>query len=141
LNAELRRLCDRHNGELFTEKWRQTRQVRFEEEKPYLNPLPPTPYEKSQIAKTLKVRKDCLIRLDDRRYSVPSGYVGQKVRVIIQPRNRLLKIYSTTGEFLAQHPLRSTSQQSSSEVCFESLNGMGLKTSKESALGLPNTKP
>lgn len=106
LNAELRRLCDRHNGALFTEKWRQTRQVRFEEEKPYLNPLPPTPYEKSQIAKTLKVRKDCLIRLDDRRYSVPSGYVGQKVRVIIQPRNRLLKIYSTTGEFLAQHPLR-----------------------------------
>lgn len=106
LNNELRLLCKQHNNSVFTEKWRQTRQARFDEEKPYLNPLPPTSYEKSQIMKTRKVRKDCLIRLDDRRYSVPSGYVGQKVRIIIQPRAKMLKILSLNGEFLAQHPLR-----------------------------------
>lgn len=100
LNEELRRLYEQHNEALFTDKGRQTRRVRFEEEKPYLNPLPPTPYKKSQIVKTLKVRKDCLIRLEDRRYSVPSGYVGQKVRVVVQSRSRLLKIYSSRANSL-----------------------------------------
>ena len=106
LNNALRRLCSQHNNSLFTDKWRQTRQARFEEEKPFLNPLPPTPYEKSQVLKTLKVRKDCLFRLGDRRYSVPSGYIGQKVRVGVQPRTRVVKIFSLDGTFLAQHPLR-----------------------------------
>lgn len=106
LNEALGRLCEQHNNALFTQKWRQTRRARFSEETPFLNPLPPTPYEKSQTMKVLKVRKDCLIRLGDRRYSVPNGYVGKKVRVVVQPRAKLVKIYSLDGLFLAQHPLR-----------------------------------
>lgn len=106
LNGTLLQLCRQHNQTMFVEKWRQTREMRFEEEKPYLGPLPPTPYEKSQIVKVLKVRKDSLIRYDERRYSVPSGFIGQKVRVFIQPRAGTLKIYSMEGALLAQHPLR-----------------------------------
>lgn len=106
LNAALLSLCNKHNEALFSEKWRLTRQARFAEEKPHLQPLPAVAYEKSVEIKILKVRKDCLIRYRDRRYSVPFGYIGRKVRVLVFPFAYKLKIYSLEGELLAEHSLR-----------------------------------
>lgn len=106
LNAALLTLCHKHNAALFSEKWRLSRKARFEEEKPHLQPLPVIAYEKSVEIKVLKVRKDCLIRYRDRRYSVPFGYIGRKVRVLVFPFAYQLKIYSLEGELLAEHSLR-----------------------------------
>ncbi len=107
LNAEVAKLCKIHNDTIFAERWRLTRSIRLEEERKYLQPLPSVPFEKSMIVKDLKVRKDCLIRYNERRYSVPYGYVGKRVRVVVFPRAYTLKIYNDSGQLIAEHLIRN----------------------------------
>lgn len=107
LNIEIKRLLAAHNAKLFYRDSELSRIKLYEEESQYLVALPRIQYEKSLIQKTLKVKKDYLIRYHNRRYSVPYSYVGKRVKVIILPRKKQLEIYDLdTGELIAQHELR-----------------------------------
>ena len=66
----------------------------YEEESHYLVALAQIQYEQSLIQKTLKVKKDYLIRYNNRRYSVHYSHGGKRVKVIVLPRKDCLK--STT---------------------------------------------
>lgn len=107
LNIEIKKLLASHNTHPFYRNIDLNRSRLFEEESHYLVPLPKITYEKSLIQKTLKVKKDYLIRYNNRRYSVPYSYAGKRVKVIIFPRKKLLEIYDIeSGELVARHELR-----------------------------------
>lgn len=72
----------------------------FEQEKAYLAPLPPSPYELAQW-KELKVHRDCYLSFDHAFYSVPFRLVGQKVRV--RASSRHLHIYTTDYQLVTTH--------------------------------------
>lgn len=106
LNNALRRGLDTLNSAQMAGYVGLSRRLRYEEELPFLKPLPEEDYEPSMVIKVLKVRRDYLIRYDDCRYSVPYRYVGQKVQVIVRPRKRLLECFDMqTGEKITSHPI------------------------------------
>ena len=79
----------------------------FEDERPFLAPLPIIAYEPEAIWKTLKVRKDYLIRYKNRRYSVPSQYVGKMIQVVVRPHAGVIEAFDKkTGGRIAKHYLR-----------------------------------
>lgn len=107
VNRELRRLCDAFNERQLCQMAAESRRSLFEsEERPFLNPLPPEPWEPSMIIKKLKVRKDGIIKVDGRRYRVPYKASGTQVRVLIFPRRGRLTVRSLDGAFLAEHDIR-----------------------------------
>ena len=107
LNIEIKKLLAEHNAKLFYRDSELSRIKLYKEESRYLVALPRIQYEQSLIQKTLKVKKDYLIRYNNRRYSVPYSYVGKRVKVIVLPRKKLLEIYDIeTSELIAQHELR-----------------------------------
>ena len=107
LNIEIKKLLAEHNAKPFYRDSELSRIKLYEEESHYLVALPRIQYEQSLIQKTLKVKKDYLIRYNKRRYSVPYSYVGKRVKVIVLPRKKLLEIYDLeTSELIAQHELR-----------------------------------
>ena len=108
INRQLREKCDELNNRPFSNRREESRRSIFEaEEKDLLNPLPPTPWEKSMITKILKARKDGCIRYLDHRYSVPGKVVGSQVRVQVFPRRMRLQVFTMDGTFLTEHALRS----------------------------------
>lgn len=117
LNIEIKKLLAAHNAKNFYRDSELNRIKLYEKESHYLVALPRIQYEKSLIQKTLKVKKDYLIRYNNRRYSVPYTYVGKRVRVIILPRKKLLEIYDLdTGELIAQHELRMDSLKTTVKI-------------------------
>lgn len=108
LNKVLLAMSNELNEKPFSDKFKgESRRALFEEkEKGFLNPLPPVPYEKSMIIKTLKVRKEGDIRFNGHRYSVPYQEVGNVVRVLIFSRIKKIRITKPCGDFLAEHDMK-----------------------------------
>lgn len=108
LNKALLELVDELNNAPFSDKFKgESRRALFEEkERDFLLPLPPEPYEKSMIIKTLKVRKEGDVRFNGHRYSVPYREVGNTVRLLIFPHRNKLRITDMRGTFLAEHEMK-----------------------------------
>lgn len=122
INKALRLACDNINNLPLHEKFGETRNERFEREKPHLKRLPVEPYEKSVIIKVLTVRSTSQIRYDDHRYSVPYRYIKSKVTVVIKTKQKRLLIYDRdTAEKIAEHPLRDHSDSTVSTINVEHL--------------------
>lgn len=122
LNAELRRQADIINAQELSEHLNQTRLERFRQEAALMKPLPAQPYEKSMIKKTLVVRQDCQVRIDNHRYSVPYGYIKNRVDVVILPRARRIRIYDrNTGQEIASHTLRDSNDTRINNIKIEHL--------------------
>lgn len=94
------------------ERWAMTRihgttkrQVRamFEEERPFLQPLPPARFEYYRICERT-VHFDAHIEVDGAYYSAPPCYVGRKVPVHVG-RLWLRVVDSTTHECVREHPI------------------------------------
>lgn len=82
----------------------------FNEELQFLKPLPDRPFDGCDVVKTLLVRNNYQVRVDDKRFSVPYQYVGKKVRVVISHKHQKLEIFDLlTGERIAQHNLLNAS--------------------------------
>lgn len=80
--------------------------ILFEEEKNYLLPLPRTRYSDS-LKELRRVNWDCLISYDGCRYSVPNRFAGKDV-FVKKVRGYILKIYTTSGELIAEHSMANT---------------------------------
>lgn len=108
LNKALLKQVDEFNNAPFSDKFKgESRRVLFEEkEKDFLLPLPPEPYAKSMIIKTLKVRKEGDVRFNGHRYSVPYREVGNTVKLLVFPRINKLRITDMRGAFLAEHEMK-----------------------------------
>lgn len=92
------------NNRPFVERRELTRAEAFEEERPFLKPLPKVEFEPSSDAKVLSVRNDYQVRFNNKRLSVPHEYVGKKVRVVHYPRQGHYVIYNlVTGERITEH--------------------------------------
>jgi len=76
---------------------------RFETERPYLTPLPPTRFVSTRET-FRKVSWDSLISFSGSRYSVPYRYAGKSVWVRVSQGIRL-QVYSQKGELIASHAL------------------------------------
>jgi len=80
--------------------------ILFEKEKKYLLPLPKRRYTDS-LKELRKVNWDCLISYDGCRYSVPNRFAGKDV-FVKKVKGYILKIYTTSGEIVAEHIISST---------------------------------
>ena len=110
VNKAIRQKLEELNDRPMTQRMKTRREL-FEEEHPYLTPLPGVEYEKNVITKTLKVRKDYRIRVNDRRFSVPYQYAGKSVKVVIHPRQGILECFDLmTGERITKHHYGTTSK-------------------------------
>lgn len=78
--------------------------ARFQEEAPYLLPLPKTPLL-DLTAAYRQVSGDCLVSYDGVRYSVPWSYAGQRV-LVRASQGRQLVVYTLAGTEIARHPLQ-----------------------------------
>lgn len=77
-----------------------SRRERFEEEKKYLQALPPSAFVFSEW-KTAKVHPDCHIQVGKNFYSVPHASVGRSVRVRLSAR--LVEVFNDDAEPIATH--------------------------------------
>jgi len=77
---------------------------RFEEESPFLKPLPATRFFGGNTL-VRKVSLDCLISFDGTRYSVPHMYAGSEVCAKVS-QGHVIEIYSRGGEKIAQHQIQ-----------------------------------
>lgn len=103
VNESIQPLLEELNARRLTERL-ETRTQLHQEEVALMIPLPSLPYEFGLQEKTLKVRKDYQIRLNNRRFSVPYQYVGKNVRVLCWPHKNILRIYDViTGKQIAEH--------------------------------------
>lgn len=103
VNESIRPLLEELNAKPLTERY-ETRAQLHKEEVALMTPLPSLPYELGLLEKTLKVRRDYQIRLNNRRFSVPYQYVGKTVRVLCWPHKNILRIFDTrTGKQIAEH--------------------------------------
>ena len=74
---------------------------RFEEERKYLKPLPPSEFVFTEW-KSAKVHPDCHIQVGKNFYSVPHAYVGHVLRVRVSAK--LLEVFTEDAEPVAAHP-------------------------------------
>ena len=77
---------------------------RFEEERPYLSPLPPVRFDTS-YRETRRVALDAFIDVRGNRYSVPAHLCGETVAVRIG-LDGVLKVLDAEGVVVAEHRLR-----------------------------------
>lgn len=80
LNCEIHRRLESFNHAPFQKKEGSRYSVFLSDEKPFLTPLPPAPYELSQW-KQATVQFNYHISVDKMQYSVPYEYIRQKVDV------------------------------------------------------------
>ncbi len=112
LEIEARKLLDEINNAEMDAYIQQSRYERYEQEKPYLQKLPATPYEPSLIVLKRKVQAGYVIRYEDCRYSVPYRYIRSVVQVLVRPRQKKLDIIDIdTGELITSHPLSEKAGQ------------------------------
>jgi len=102
LNSTFRVFLDQFNHQIMREHGVSRRQ-RFENEKPFLHPIPREPYELAEW-RDAKVHPDCCIQVCRILYSVPYQWVGQSVRVKLTPR--MVEIFGVDTEKICSH-LRS----------------------------------
>lgn len=76
---------------------------RFQEELPYLTPLPPGRFVSTR-EEFRKVSWDCLVSYQGSRYSVPHFYAGKQVWVRASQGTRL-EVYNQQGDLIATHQL------------------------------------
>lgn len=97
------------NNRPLTSRKGETRRSRFEElEKRYLKPLPFIPYNLNTKIFNRTVLAGDRIRIDNIRYAVPWGYVGNEVLVLVDYKAKNLKIYlKDTHAFIGESRLRS----------------------------------
>ena len=142
VDKELAKGLERLNGRKMAEKL-GTRKERFEQERPFLRPLPAAEYEPDAIVKTHKVQKSYCVRVGGRRYSVPHEYAGVTVKVVIYPVSNTLECYDLrTGRRIAQHAYDPMSPVDS--ICREHMPPQHLAVSRTveellAALGEPGT--
>jgi len=74
LNAAIREKIDAYNAKPF-QKMPGSRLSRYLDEKPFLLPLPRTPYERATWT-VAKVQKDYHVKCGDKYFSVPFAYIG-----------------------------------------------------------------
>ena len=98
--------------ERWGERWAMTRihgttkrqvRVMFEEERPFLQPLPPVRFEYYRICERT-VHFDAHIEVDGAYYSAPPRYVGRKVPVHVG-RLWLRVVDPTTQQCIREHPI------------------------------------
>lgn len=105
---------DEQNGHLarWNERWAMTRihgttkrqvRVMFEEEKPFLQPLPTTRFEYYRVLERT-VHFDGCIEVDSAYYSAPPRYAGRKVPVNVG-RLWLRILDPTTHQCVREHPI------------------------------------
>lgn len=80
LNEAIRMKLDEFNGRPFQKRKGCRRSAFEEEEKSFLMPLPPTPYE-TAVWSSETVQPDYLVTVGGCRYSVPYEYIGRKVDI------------------------------------------------------------
>ena len=80
LNREIRSKLEAYNRRPFQKKEGSRHSVFFEQEKPFLSPLPATSYERATW-KQATVQFNYHISVDKMQYSVPYEYIKQKVNV------------------------------------------------------------
>ena len=88
------------------------------DEQKLLRALPSTLPEPFNLIRKCEVQKDATIRFEGRTYSVPFGYIGQRVEVrgcsgFIQIMER------QTGEFLLQYPRNTAEKTLVCPTCYE----------------------
>lgn len=107
INERLCKELEVFNNAPLSGRTNTTRETLFQEEKPLLGALPPTPYDPARIVKTVKVGKNYQIRWNNKRYSVPYIYAGCTVKVTEFPRDRSRLVISNikTGEVIAEYIL------------------------------------
>lgn len=98
-NAAIWERLEKHNNEPFQKK-DGSRATAFEEEKLFLLPLPPRPFELSEW-KIATVAPNYHISVDKQNYSVPYEYIKQKVDVRIT--KSVIEIFYR-GNRIASHP-------------------------------------
>ena len=94
LNREIRSKLDAYNRRPFQKKEGSRYSIFFEEEKPFLAPLPAAPYERATW-KQATVQFNYHISVDKMQYSVPYEYIKQKVDVRAT-RNLIEVFYNNT---------------------------------------------
>lgn len=75
----------------------------FEVERPYLLPLPATPFELTEVRRA-KLHRDCHVTVDGSYYSAPYRYVGKQLDVYLF--ERVVQLFDGR-ELLATHPRAS----------------------------------
>jgi len=83
LNEDVFKLLDKYNNKPFQKK-KGSRASLFEEEKPFLMPLPLYPYEIVE-EKTAKVQMNYHVLFDEKYYSCPYIYIGKQVKIRATP--------------------------------------------------------
>lgn len=81
LNSRLWELMDGQNCRVSKNTGRSHWDIFENEEKAMLGPLPDTPF-RFRYSKTVKLTGNYHVKVDDRFFSVPYQYVGQKVKVV-----------------------------------------------------------
>jgi transposase len=94
LNREIRSKLDAYNRRTFQKKEGSRYSIFFEEEKPFLTPLPAASYERATW-KQATVQFNYHISVDKMQYSVPYEYIKQKVDVRVT-RNVIEVFYNNT---------------------------------------------
>ena len=101
LNTYLVRQCDRHSEKkLPNRKEEKNIEHYFEEEKPLLIPLPPTPFDQEKPL-SAKVAKYQTVRVDRNWYSVPTDYAGTVIEAKLGCWK--VKVFDGTKQ-IAEHP-------------------------------------
>ena len=77
----------------------------FREEQEHLLPLFGAPPEQNKETMSRTVRKDNTVLFRSNRYSLPLGTFNTQKSVDLEVVGEQLKIYTTTGDLLAEHPL------------------------------------
>ncbi len=94
LNRDIRSKLEAYNRRPFQKKEGSRYRVFFEEEKPFLAPLPAASYERATW-KQATVQFNYHISVDKMQYSVPYEYIKQKVNVRVT-RNVIEVFYQNT---------------------------------------------
>ena len=111
-NADLWEEVDKLNDQPFKNK-EHTRNYYWEEEKLDLMPLPSVQYEYTERKKA-KVSSDFHARFDNAYYSVDKAFLHKDV--LIRATTSTVKIYSTAGAFICEHPRASYKGQHVTDV-------------------------
>lgn len=83
INLAISELLEVHNNTPFSRLDKSRRQVFDQDEKQFLQPLPPTAFDLKYYRKAT-VQKNCYVMLgqDKHYYSVPMRYIGKQVTII-----------------------------------------------------------
>ena len=94
MQTAIRKALEAFNNEEF-QKREGSRRLVFEEEKEYLRPIPPIPYEISEWVYGRSIHFDCHVVFNKNRYSCPYQFVGLKADLKITDSN--VEVYVNGG--------------------------------------------